>query len=349
LAIAAALAAAAGCGSKPIAKVNGQVISEQDFCEALQTGPTNAVAARGTLDQTITRRLVADAVKKAKITVSEAELGQARAQFQQMPAFQQGWMPLIQSQLATDQDVDRDIEFTIDVMKLFVKHDDLMKFFEKNRKYFDRPAEVTFRRIGFTTQAEAAKAAQQIASKKETFEQVARERAADPKTAAETGEAGPFREGFSGGHNTELENLLFKGLKLNEVSQPVKVSVATDQVTPNQDRVRESWWELLQVVRRTPRIAATWDNSWYAVMQQAVADPEFMPKIAAGLDKLRAEGKVEVLVPKYSSVSQRYEQLRQQQPPSFGGPSKAAPPAAGKAAPAPGTKAPAAAPAPSGR
>jgi hypothetical protein len=324
LAVAAGLAAVtAGCGSKPVAKVNGQVISEDQFYQALQSGRTNARIAATTLDAMITRNLIFQAAKQRNVAPSESDLAEARAQYTQMAVFQREWDPLFRSKLASEEDLTQEMEFVIDVSRMFIGTDALRKFFNAHHEQFDRPAQVRFQRLGVKTQAEAEQIRQAILAKKATFEGMIRTKSIEPNHQADGGWLGPAPEGFAGSKNKALEAVLFS-IPLKRLSEPIQVAVWSGPGRPLQTE-----WHLVMVGTRVPKMASKWENSWYAVMLQALGDPDLYRKIGEGVDKLKNEANIEILPPKYAGLAQQYSSMKQR-PPTFG---TAVPPVPGKAAP----------------
>jgi len=206
---------------------------------------------------------------------------------------------------------------------------------------------VTIRRIGAETKAEAKASREKILAKEAALEEMVKEKSIE-EDAAQGGTMGPVPEGAFKSVNPEFEKAVFETLELKQVSEPLVVTI-TQPPLPGEDgeeaqeQESETRWVLVEVLQRTKRIPATWDTSWFAVMQQAIYQPEYYEKISQEIAKLKGAASIEVFPPKYGSLNLQYESLKQSQPMRFGAPGKAEPGETQPALPgtAPPTKAPA--------
>ena len=116
-----------------------------------------------------------------------------------------------------------------------------------------------------------------------TFDEMAKEKSVEDD-AAQGGRLGPVPEGAFESVNPELEEAVFKTLQLKEISQPIKVELTRPRQPGEEEEEdeeeAETRWTLVEVLTRTQRIPATWEKSWFAVMQQAIYRPQYYEKIS---------------------------------------------------------------------
>jgi foldase protein PrsA len=164
----------AGCGQQPIAIVNGQKITRQEFLDRLKQA-----AGQQVLTDLIYRRLVEDAFARAGLQVSEQEVEQRleeiRREFPSPEAFEQ----MLAARGYTLDDVKRDLTFELKLEKLRTRNvkyseADLRKYFEERRRYYDRPLRVTISQIVVSTKQEADKIAAELKKPGANFAALAR-------------------------------------------------------------------------------------------------------------------------------------------------------------------------------
>ncbi len=211
----------AGCGQQPVAIVNGQKITRQEFIDRLKQ-----VAGKQVLTDLIQRKLLEDAIAQAGITVSEKEvqeqLDEIRRRFPSPEAFQEA---LAARGYKSVDEYKKDIEFGLKLEKLLTKdvkytEADLKKFFERNRELFDKPERVVFSQIVVSSKEEADKIYKELQKPGANFAALARLHSIDAMTREH---GGRFPE-------MPIDNVMppevraaLRKMKVGEISKPIQV------------------------------------------------------------------------------------------------------------------------------
>jgi len=304
-------AAATGCAKKSVARVNGKLITQEQFYQELEKGTTG----RNILDRLITSQVVNEEARKKNITVSDAEVNEVLDGVKKTMEPGQ-WQQLLERQGLTENDIREDFRFRILLAKVFVGEDGMKKFFEENRARFDRPAQVRYRQIVVGNKDEALAIRSELVDKKADFAALAKAKSIDTYSKERGGEMSPVYEGTV---EKALGDVLFK-LKPQEISEPIAA------IYP------EGAYRIVQVTQRTEPVKATYENSKkdviMAVLSQKIMD------IMNQMNALKAKAKIEIYNPKYTSLLKEYQAYKQ--PPARPAPPQ---PAAPAPTPAPAPKA----------
>jgi len=302
-------AAATGCAKKAIAKVNGQVVTEDEFYQQLQKGRYGSMI----LDRLIVTAMVKQEAQKKGIAVSDQEVNASLAAMKK--PFAGGWQNWLDSQGLTETDLKDDIRFRILLAKLFVGEAEMKKFFAENRSMFDRPAQVRYRRIVVASEAEAKKIYTELTGGKADFAKLARERSLDTFSKERGGEMPMVYENTT---DKELNEVLFR-LKPNEISPPLKAIYPKDA------------FQVVQVLEHKPAVKAEYDQVKDEVMQATISRQT--GDIFRKLAELKAAAQLEIYPPQFQSLAREYQQLKERTPPQMGQPTPAQPGGSGPAAP----------------
>jgi len=295
LALAVTLAAAAtGCAKRAVAKVDGDTITEEQFYSALQDA-----AGRQVLDRMILERLLELKAKEKGVTVTEVEITQAYDREKQRAGPEQ-WQEQMRASGRAEDAVKRDLRDTLLLGKLVVVEPELKRFYEENRTRFDEPPTATYRRIVVKSKAEAGKIRGDIIAGKVDFVQAVKEYSQDPAPFKDRGgEVGPVTEGTA---DPKVAPLLFS-LKAGEVSEPIEAAYP------------QGTYQIVQVVNRTEGKKSTYDQVQDQVLQAYIA--MHRAEIAQFVNDLRSGASVTVFLPRYQSLAEQYQKLKEQKPPQI--------------------------------
>ena len=286
------VAAATGCAKKAVAKVNGQVISQDQFYAELEKGRYS----RMLLDRLITQALIEQEAQRRKITVPGAEV-QASLEDMKKNAGDQ-WKMWLDSQGKTEQDFKNDLRLNLLVAKLFIGEAALKQFFQENAAMFDRRAQVRYRRIVLPNKQEAEAVRAQLVAGKADFAALAKQKSIDPFSKDKGGEMPPVYQGYMG--NKEVDDVLFK-LKPNEISEPVTAIYPKDA------------YQILQVLEQTPPVKATYEKSRNEVLQ--VVFSRRSGEVTQKITDLKAKGQIDIYPPQYKPLLKEYQNIRETRPP----------------------------------
>ena len=198
-----------------VAIVNGQRITRRAFVNRLEQ-----VTGEQVLSDLINEQLIGQAAKKAKITVTSAEVDA------EMEKLREQIGPSFDSVLAqygmTVEDLQKNMELNLLVFKVSTKdvtvsEDALMSFFEEHKSDYDQPEMVKASHILVETEEKAKEIKKKLAEGAD-FAELARSESTDPMSAAEGGDLGFFARGRM---VAEFEKAAF-AMSPGQTSAPVK-------------------------------------------------------------------------------------------------------------------------------
>jgi hypothetical protein len=191
-ALAAASLLAAGCGEKPFAKVNGQVITKDEYIQALEqtlavAGPNGAVpvpAGRMVLEQLIGRKIILAEAATQGVVPSDDDVNKAfRYRKDMLEQSQPGktFEEELQKQGTTPEVLKESLraelaEVALLVKKLSLGDDKVQQYYNEHKEEFGLPARVQLRMILLPpTGPQFAEAQTKLADPKNFTEKAARE------------------------------------------------------------------------------------------------------------------------------------------------------------------------------
>ncbi|MEW6307621.1 MAG: peptidylprolyl isomerase [Bacillota bacterium] len=201
------------------ATVNGQRISRKAFYEALV-----ARAGEEVLDELVLSVLIAQEAKRAKLSVSSAELETELNKIRDQVGGQaQLDLLLMQYGMTMDgfkqQIKERMLLAKLIEASLVLSAEDVEAFFTENRDLYDREEQVRARHILVETKAEADAIFNQLRGGAD-FAALAKEKSKDASTKDDGGDLGTF----SRGDMVEAFSLAAFALQPGETSRPVKAT-----------------------------------------------------------------------------------------------------------------------------
>jgi SurA N-terminal domain/PPIC-type PPIASE domain len=354
LTVAAALTA--GCGEKPFAKVNGQVITKDEYISALEqtlavTGPNGAVpvpAGRLVLEQLIGRKIIlaeaaAQGVVPTDDDVNKAFLYRKEMLEQSQPG--KTFEEELQKQGTTPEAFKENLraelaEVAVLIKQLNIGNDKVTQYYNDHKEEFGLPARVQLRLVlvGAGT-PQFAEASKKLSDPKNFTEQAARDLNVIPQLKV------------SGGLQVLANSALPPSLK-DKIQQAAPGAVIGPVDWPIQGGVAKAW---VKVDKKLPQYnvpieaAAPIARQRVVLQLQASGDPKFS-EVRNGIIKKKFEATVETSSPVQETIWKAVKQSAQDagldKPP-------VAPPAGGAApggltaagggipAPAPGGAAPA--------
>lgn len=323
LVAATAVISFSGCSKQPVAIVNGERVTRQEFNDRLEeTGGERVLA------DLIVRRMFAAAFTKYKIEVTDKELNDQLDQEKKRMGGAAAFQAALGQQGLTEAKLREMIKFDLQSQKLATRdvkytEADLQKFFGQYRDKFGRPETVVLSEIVVTDKAKAAEVRGQLNAPKASFPTLAR----TFSMSAGSRDRGGRRpeEPLAGIQPQAIRDVVAK-LQVGQISQPI----AADG--------------LFYIIRLDERHAAEAPD--YAKVKEDVRRAYLMNHGKSRdelIEELRKVAKVTITDKRYSKLNQLFGP--QQQLPTFGaqGAQKGQAPATapgGKAAPA-GTPAPA--------
>jgi foldase protein PrsA len=229
-----------------VAIVNGQRITRREFVNRLEQ-----VTGEQVLSDLINEQLIQQAAKKAKISVTSAEVEV------EMERLREQIGPSFESVLAqygmTVEDLRKNMELNLLVFKVSTKDiavtdEALMAFFEENKSDYDQPEMVRASHILVDDEAKAKEIQKKLAEGAD-FAELARNESTDPMSAAEGGDLGFFARGRM---VAEFEKAAF-AMSPGQTSGPVKSEYGYHiiRVTERKDAHEATFDEVKEDIERT--------------------------------------------------------------------------------------------------
>lgn len=208
---------AAGSGSNVVATVNGEKITKDELYQLLLEQ-----AGQQGLNLLIAQKIIDLEAKKQKITISEAEIEQALAEYYDYYGGEENFTQLMAMSGTSLAQVKANLTSTLKIKKLLsprieVTEEEMKAFFEENKEDFAQEEQVKARHILVATEKEAQEIKDKLA-KGEDFAALAKEYSLDDSTKNNGGQLGFFNRGDM---TPEFEKAAFS-LPVGEVSAPVK-------------------------------------------------------------------------------------------------------------------------------
>ena len=262
-----------------VAIVNGQRITRRAFVDRLEQ-----VTGEQVLSDLINEQLIGQAAKKAKITVTSAEVDA------EMEKLREQIGPSFDSVLAqygmTVEDLQKNMELNLLVFKVSTKdvtvsEDALMSFFEEHKSDYDQPEMVKASHILVETEEKAKEIKKKLAEGAD-FAELARSESTDPMSAAEGGDLGFFARGRM---VAEFEKAAF-AMSPGQTSAPVK---------------SEYGYHIIRVTDRKDAHEATFDDVKDDIERTIKGNQAKSAQALAS--ELRLEADVTITDSKYSDLS----------------------------------------------
>jgi foldase protein PrsA len=318
-----------GCSSKPVAFVNGQKITQEQFTEQLE-----AMAGGQVLEDMINRRLLEEEAQRLGLTPTDAQVDAEIARSKQAFGDEAYFLAALRASGHTIEDLRREVSQNLLQTALCTKdvkvaEPDLRKFYEARQEQYDKPERVTIQEITALSKAQADEVYKLASKEGQDFDALARQYnvAGRPEWQATGGRSQPLpREQL---FPVELRGPVF-ALKKGEVCQPLRMG---------------GRWDVIKMLDRLPAEKSTFE----ANREQVERDYKLRQArpLRDVLSELRSKANVQVIPDRYARVGEAFRGLSQM--PQFGGEGRqpgAGAPGAGGTPPAPGTGRPAGAPGP---
>ncbi len=273
-----------GCGSQPIAVVNGIKVTRAEFNKRLEQTQGKQV-----LGDLILRALVEDAFAKSGLTLTNEELEEEVEKAKSSAPDEAAWQQMLAAQGIDEEELRDYFGFRMKVRKLATKdvkvtEEALKEFFEENKQFFDQPAMVEFSEIVLADKAEAEKLVKQLKASPETFGDLARQHSLSPITRDRGGRRG----------KVPVERIT-----------PVAVRAAIEKMAVGKligPLSAEGNWYLIKLDARHQAKQATFEEVKDVVEEQytvrhAKSEQDLM-------NELRKSAQVTVIDPKYQSLNE---------------------------------------------
>lgn len=292
--------AGTGCAKRAIAKVNGDTVTEEEFYSKMEDA-----VGRQVLDRLILEHLIAQKAKEKGVQVTDADLKQWFEGLKQRVGAQR--LKEYMDQSGESEAAMKESQRTnLLLAKLIVSDADLKQYYEQNKTQFDEQPQATYRRIIVKSKDEAGKLRADIVAGKMDFAQAVKEKSDDPMLKSRGGEIGPVSAGMG---DPNVSKLLFT-LKIGDVSEPIESTYP------------QGSFQLIQVLKRTEGKKHAFDEVKDRVLEAVMATRQ--ADVTKLINDLRSSATVTVFVPRYKSVAEQYEKLKEQKPPAI--PTAPAPP-----------------------
>jgi|GEM_PF-6050056 len=319
LALIAALFAA-GCAGRPVAKVNGVPISQQDYQKGLEHGTglsEEFQAGRIVLDTLIGIRLIEKEATQKNITVSEEELNKALEEYKKSIQVSTNvpFDEFLKKTGITLEDAKNRARLSVLLKKLVVSDMEIEEYFKAQGEKLNRPEQVTFWEALFLDQKGAADFRQSLQDKKQDFLAAAqawqnsgKQIIAPPAGPKQTVPVDKLGEALG----TTLKDALL-GLQPGGFAEPKATEV--DLPIDAQGNMRKfKVWAVVSLVSKDPAFVATLENTRDDIRQRLYLEKNYSGEVARYVNELKSRARIEILDPTYASLSEDYKKLAEIMP-----------------------------------
>lgn len=342
----------AGCGPKPVVKINGAPVTQEDFLAALEKGvglTEGPATGRRVLDTMITMRLVEKEAQEKGVTISDEEIEKAfQLAKEGIESSGRGsFEEFLKSIGATEAYMKEQVKFNLLLQKLTVTDAEAEQFFSERPGDFDTKSQTTFYQMFLTSQAAAEAARRDVMEGKQDFVTVAKERSMKGSSALPVPPGGIPVAVSTEALGDQDKNLIsaLKSLQPGQVSQPILETVKIPGPTRKSPFREQPAWRLIYVGSFKPAVKATFANSKEEARRRVFFQKRATGELTQYLNSLKAKARIEIIDPDYQALAAEYQQLARQmpefKPPAPGAPQMtpegpSAPAPAGPQPPAPG-------------
>ena len=286
-----------GCSKQPMAIVNGQKITRAEFLDRLESAQGKQV-----LSDLILRALIEDAFDKSGATLADEEVEAKIAEAKSSAPDEAAWQQYLDARGMDEAEFRTFVSFSLKVQRLATKSVDtseekLKEFYEENKERFTQPELVDLSEIVVSNKAEADKLAAQLATKPETFGDLARQHSLSP-TRERSGRRGdmPIRQMTP----VSIREIV-RRLNIGEISKPVEIqdNWYILKLEGHKDAHEPSYEEIKQQVKD-------------AYMQQHANSEQELIK------EMCATGQVNIVDPKYYELNEFFRPAPSESLPTFG-------------------------------
>ena len=264
-------------GSQAVATINGQRISKEELYQEMY-----ARTGKQTLEDLITRRLVAQEGKKQGVVVADQEVkAEVERIIKEQFGSEEEFLNALSYYGLTREGLEENIRIDLTIKKVLgakaqVSEEEVREYFDQHREEFDQPEMVHARHILVATEQEAKEIRQRLLDGAD-FAALAKEKSTDTASSQAGGDLGFFGRGKM---VPEFEEAAFT-LAVGDTSQPVKT---------------QHGYHIIQVLEKKPAQAADYDKVKEEARKRAT-DDKIQGMVPQWLDSLRASAKIEYHTP----------------------------------------------------
>ncbi|MGD9497374.1 MAG: peptidyl-prolyl cis-trans isomerase [Armatimonadota bacterium] len=273
-----------GCGSSPVAVVNGAEITEKQLYDRLVQNYGLDV-----LRDMIDRELIKQAAKEAGVEVTEEELnkeieqgkaGLSEEEFNQWLATRnmtvEEWTEYLRMNVLARKLALKDVKYT---------EEDLRRYFEENKQNWSRPATVALSEIVVSSEADAREVLAELKKSEAKFGDVARRYSLSPTRQ-------------TGGERPEMPIESIPIEPVREAAQKLSIGQVSEPIAA------EGQWYIIKVRDRQAARGASWE------LDREMIEEQYKYEHAKPLQDILREqirkSNVRVLDPRFQSLNELY-------------------------------------------
>ncbi len=200
-----------------VAKINGDVITKEEFYqEMLNNG------GKQLLDRMIDQKLILQAAEEKGVTVTEEQIRERMNEMKEQLGGEASFQMYLAQFGITEERLKQDVRNQLLIEgvlgpEIKISEEELKAYFEENKDILGEPEQVRARHILVETEQQAKEIRNKL-ERGESFEELAKQYSTDEASKANGGDLGYFKRGDM---VAEFEEVAFS-LKPGETSQPVK-------------------------------------------------------------------------------------------------------------------------------
>lgn len=309
----------AGCGSRPVARVNGEGISQDAFDKEVRL-----IAGPQVLDGIISRKVVLQEAARKGISLDNAQVNA------EVVTLRKHYGDALKSPGFADVDVREQVETRLLLPRLMISDEELAKTVAEHPGAFEQKERAAYYRMVLPSEEAATAACKDVLGKSnEYFARMAESRSM-PNTNA--GAPQVFIRGMASGAPDADSQRTFAaierhllGLQPGGTSMPFGVTTQVPNAS-GEGRTRVTAWLVLRMLSHDSAKRLTLPKDRDAIREAIYAQKNATGEVTRYLMELKAKARIEIEVPAFAALQQQYREAARRMPaPASGAPAAATP------------------------
>jgi hypothetical protein len=310
----------AGCASPPVARVSGVPVTREEFTKALEQGiglNEEFRAGRVVLDTLIGIQLIEKEAKQQGVEASDAELNAALEQYKKglQASTNLPFDEFLKKSGVSLEDIKSRLKVSVLLRKLVVSDQEIEEYYKAHAQELNKPERVSFLQVLLPDEKAANAFRAQFVEKKQ-----------DLITSAQAWQkAGnqifPPAEGVKRTLAVDKLEELGKPLKAallslqpGAISKPLVYEATTSPDAQAKGIKKIKVWTLVLLESHDPAEATTLEKSRELIREQLFGMKSYTGEVARYLNSLKSRARIEILDPKYQSLTDDYKKLAEAAP-----------------------------------
>jgi len=299
LAVAATGLLLAGCGSHPVARVNGKPISQEEFDKEVRL-----IAGPQVLDGIIGRKVVLHEAARKGISLDDAQVNA------EVATLKKHYGNALKSPEFANVDVREQVEVRLLLPRLMISDEEVAKAVAEHPRAFEQKERATYYRMVLPSEEAATSARRDVIGKSDAYFA----RMADSRSMPNTNAGAPqvFIKGMASGAPdadakrtfAAIEEHLFT-LRPGGTSEPFVVTAGVPNASGKGRRAIPAWL-VVRMLSHTPAKQLTLAKDKDQIREAIFAQKNATDEVTRYLLGLKAKARIEIDVPAFAVLQEQY-------------------------------------------